>query len=149
MAPPGTKAIIYDDADSRASWAPRSLDAWLLGPSKDHYRCHLYYVPETTGYCVSGSADLFPQHCIAPLFSNEIHVNELSKEIQDTLTKLTRQKRTLQTIRTLAIHLDAFVSGTPLSRTPARDQPPEEQRVVPLQQTEEQRVITFQEPPLQ
>jgi hypothetical protein len=46
MAPPGTKAIIYDDADSRTSWAPHGLDAWLLGPSKDHYRCHLYYVPE-------------------------------------------------------------------------------------------------------
>ena len=30
-----------------------------------------------------------PQHCIAPPFSNETHVNELSEEIQDTLTKLT------------------------------------------------------------
>ncbi len=47
------------------------------------------------------------------------------------------------------VHLDASVSGTPLPRTPASDQPPEEQRVVPLQQMEEQRVITFQEPPLQ
>ena len=66
MARPGTKAIIYNDADLQASWAPHGLNAWLLGPSKDHYRCHVYYVPETTGYCVSGSADLFPQHCIAP-----------------------------------------------------------------------------------
>ena len=149
MAPPGTKAIIYDDADSRALSAPHGLDAWLLGPSKDHYHCHIYYIPETTGYCVSGSADLFPQHCIAPPFSNETHVNELSEEIQDTLTKLTRRERTLKTLRTLATHLDAFVSGTPLPRSPARNQPPEEQRVVPLQQTEEQRVVTFQEPPLQ
>ena len=36
MAPPGTKAIIYDDADLRASWAPRGLNVWLLSPSKDH-----------------------------------------------------------------------------------------------------------------
>ena len=92
MAPPGTKVIIYDDADSRASWAPHGLDAWLLGPSKDHYHCHLYYVPEAAGYCVSGSADLFPQHFIAPLFSNETVVNELSKEIQETLTKLTQRE---------------------------------------------------------
>ena len=68
MALPGTKAIIYDDSDLSASLAPRGLDAWLLGPSKDHYHCHLYYIPETTGYCVSGSADLFPQHCTAPPF---------------------------------------------------------------------------------
>jgi hypothetical protein len=45
MAPPGTKAIIYKDSDTRAFWAPQGLDAWLIGPSKNHYRCHLYYVP--------------------------------------------------------------------------------------------------------
>ncbi len=64
MAPPGTKAIIYEDSDTRASWASHGLDAWLLNLSKDHYKCHLYYVPETSDYCISGSADLFPQHCI-------------------------------------------------------------------------------------
>ena len=121
MAPPGTKAIIYNNADLGTSLAPRGLDAWLLGPSKDHYRCHLYYVPETTGYRVSGSADLFPQHCIAPPFSNKTHVNKLSEEIQDALTKLTRQKRTLTTLRTLALHLIAFVSRTPLPRTLTSD----------------------------
>ncbi len=143
MAPPGTKAVIYDNAGLRASQAPRGLDAWLLGQSKDHYRCHLYYVPETTGYRVSGSADLFPQ------LSNKTHVNKLSKEIQDALTKLTQQKQMLTTLCTLALHLDAFLSGTPLPRTPTSKQPPEELRVVSLQHTEEQRVIMFQEPPLQ
>ncbi len=37
LAPLGTKAIIYKDVDTRASWAPRGMDAWMLGPSKDHY----------------------------------------------------------------------------------------------------------------
>jgi hypothetical protein len=60
-----------------------------------------------------------------------------------------RRKRTLTILRTLVLHLDAFISGTPLPRTATSEEPPEEQRVVPLQQTEEQRVITFQEPPLQ
>jgi hypothetical protein len=36
MAPSGTKAVIYKDLDTRASWAPHGLDAWLLGSSKDH-----------------------------------------------------------------------------------------------------------------
>ena len=52
----------------KALWAPHGLDAWLLGPSKDHYWCHLYYVPKTKGYRVSGSADLFPQHFLAPSY---------------------------------------------------------------------------------
>ena len=30
MAPPGTRAVIYEDALSRASWGPRGLDAWYL-----------------------------------------------------------------------------------------------------------------------
>ena len=37
MAPPGMKAIINNNADSRASWVPHGLNAWLIGPSKDHY----------------------------------------------------------------------------------------------------------------
>jgi hypothetical protein len=41
LVPLGTKAIICKDADTRASWAPHGMDAWMLGPSKDHYQCHL------------------------------------------------------------------------------------------------------------
>jgi hypothetical protein len=88
MAPPGTKAIIYEDAETRTSWALHGLNALLLGPSKDHYRCHLYYVPKTSGYRVSGSADLFPQQCIALPYSHVSHVQELAEEIQTTLEKL-------------------------------------------------------------
>ena len=32
LAPPVTNAVIYKDLDTRASWAPHVLDAWLLGP---------------------------------------------------------------------------------------------------------------------
>jgi hypothetical protein len=46
LVPLGTRAIMYEDPETQESWAPRGLDAWLLGPSKDHYRCNLYYVPD-------------------------------------------------------------------------------------------------------
>ncbi len=118
MAPPGTKAIIYEDSDTRASWAPHGLDAWLLGPSKDRYHCHLYNVPNTNGYRVSGSADLFPQHCIAPPYFHKMQVHELLTEIQDVLKSVPRCNQTLQVLQTLAQHLDAFVSGTPLPPPP-------------------------------
>jgi len=142
MAPLGTKAIIYEDSDTRASWAPHGLNAWFLGSSKDHYRCHLYFIPETSGYRVSGSAELFPQHCIAPHFSNKTHVNELSEELKSTLPKLARRQHTLSTLRTLAQQLDSFVAGTP--PPPIVTQPPDEQRVIPLT-SDTQRVP----PPLQ
>jgi hypothetical protein len=91
----GPTTIIFEDSDTRASWAPHGLDAWLLGPSKDHHRCHLYYVPKTKGYRVSGSAELFPQHCIAPLYSHETHVTELVEEIKTTIPRLSRRARTM------------------------------------------------------
>ena len=113
MAPLGTRAIIYEDPETQESWAPRSLNAWLLGPSKDHYRCNLYYVPETRGYRVSAAADLFPQHCIAPSFMPESHVKELSIELQQNLKTMGRKTRTLSVLQHLAIHLDAYVTGQP------------------------------------
>jgi hypothetical protein len=83
MAPPGTKAIIYEDSNMGALWAPHGLDAWLLSPSKDHYRCHLYYVPETSSYHISDSAGFFPQHCIAPLYLHKTHLQELATELKE------------------------------------------------------------------
>jgi hypothetical protein len=145
MAPLGTKAIIYEDSNTHASWAPHGLDAWFLGPSKDHYRCHLYFVPETRGYRISGSVDLFPHHCSALLYSVDTHIKELSNELQDTFPKATRRERTLSVLRTLAQHLDAFISGTSLPSLPMVMLPQDKQRVTSTSPVGEQRVI----PPLQ
>ena len=101
MAPPVTKAIIYKDLETCVSWAPHDLDAWLLGPSKDHYWCHLCYVPKTKGYRVSGSADLFPQHCLALAYSPISHVRELSEEIKTNLSTLKRSTGTKQVMKDL------------------------------------------------
>ena len=38
MAPPGTKAIIYEAPAGRRSWGTRGLDAWYCGPALHHYR---------------------------------------------------------------------------------------------------------------
>jgi hypothetical protein len=37
LAPLGCKAIVYKDGNSRGLWVSRGIDAWYLGPSKDHY----------------------------------------------------------------------------------------------------------------
>ncbi len=64
----------------KPAWALHGVEVWMLGPSKDHYQCYLYYVPETTGYCVPGSVDLFLQHCIEPTFTPaDVSHNALQK----------------------------------------------------------------------
>ncbi len=37
MAPLGCKAVVYEDGNTRGSWASRGVDGWYLGPSMDHY----------------------------------------------------------------------------------------------------------------
>ncbi len=81
LALPGCKAVIYKAPVVRGSWASRGTDAWYLGPSADHHRCNLYYVPETHAYRILGSAKLFPQHCQVPNLSNNAHLKALTKEI--------------------------------------------------------------------
>jgi hypothetical protein len=86
---------------------------WLLGPSKDHYRCNLYNVPETRGYRVSAAADLFPQQCIAPSSTPESHMKEISIELQQNLKTMGRKTHTLRVLQDLAVHLEAYVTGQP------------------------------------
>ena len=84
LAPPGCKAIIYEAPAVRGSWASRGTDAWYLGPSADHYRCNIYYVPEMCAYRISGSAELFPQHCQVPNLSRHAHLKALTEELEIT-----------------------------------------------------------------
>jgi hypothetical protein len=68
---------------------------------------------KTSGYRVSGSANLFPQHCIAPPYSHVLHVQELAEELQTMLEKNTNKQRGMHVLRTLAKHLNAFINNTP------------------------------------
>eukprot|EP00804_Cyclotella_cryptica_P004885 CCRYP_004953-RA/>CCRYP_004953-RA protein AED:0.21 eAED:0.22 QI:0/0/0/1/0.5/0.33/3/0/1060 len=96
LAPPGTKAVIYESPTTRTSWGTQGLDAWYCGPAFDHYRNMKFYVPSTKAYRVSGSYDLFPQHCILPTFTPvQVH-RELFESLQ-TLDKPTKALDILNT----------------------------------------------------
>jgi hypothetical protein len=41
----GCKAVVYVDGDMRGLWALQGIDGWYLGPSMNHYRCDIYYIP--------------------------------------------------------------------------------------------------------
>jgi hypothetical protein len=55
---------------------------------------HVYFVPETCGYHISGSAELFPQHCQVPFLMWNEHLQEVIDELVTMLNKLTSEKRT-------------------------------------------------------
>jgi hypothetical protein len=81
LAPLGCKAVVYEDRDTRGLWASRGVDAWYLGPLQDHYRCDFYYIPEMRAYRISGSSELFPQHCQLPDMMLHQHLQELTNEL--------------------------------------------------------------------
>jgi hypothetical protein len=81
LAPLGCKAVIYEDGNTRGSWASQGVDGWYLGPSRDHYQCNIYFGPETKAYHVSGSTELFPQHCQLPSMMPHQHLRALTDKL--------------------------------------------------------------------
>jgi hypothetical protein len=77
LTPLVCKAIVYKDGDTCGSWASRGVYAWYLGPSKDNYRCDNYYIIKTRAYWISGSTELFPQHCQLPDLTPHQHLEAM------------------------------------------------------------------------
>ena len=60
LAPPGTKVVIHEKPDKRASWAAHGVDGWYLGPAVEHYRCYRVYVTNTRAERNADTVKFFP-----------------------------------------------------------------------------------------
>jgi hypothetical protein len=111
MAPPGTKAIIWESPTSRQSWAPRGIDAWYVGPAKDHYRLYRFYCPDTQAYRINGSVKFFPQHCKLPQLNDNQHADTVANELFECIPNLKKANRNT-IIRNIANRLKAMTTNT-------------------------------------
>ena len=119
MAPPGTRAVIHSSPLTRTSWGPRGIDAWYCGPAEDHYRCNLFYVPETRAMRISGSFELYPAHCQLPTLTPAEHTTQVAKEFircMEHLPCATRKRLITTTIATI----QQFTGKSP-TKTPGHD----------------------------
>jgi hypothetical protein len=66
IAPPGTKAVIYNDPSNRTSWGRHGNDAYYLNRAPEHWRCYKFFTPETNAFWISGASTFFPTHCKMP-----------------------------------------------------------------------------------
>ena len=140
LAPLGCKAIVYEDGDTRGSWASRGVDGWYLGPSKNHYRCDHYYIPETRAYRISGSTELFPQHCQLPNLTPMQHLKALTNEIHEETAKAAKSPQGRRLIKLLQSNLKKILSPTIAEQRVTG----EEERVampLPSEKEQQQRVI--------
>ena len=97
IAPLGTRALIYDDPDSRTSWAPRGIDAFYISPALLHYRCLRFFNPESRSFRTSGSYKLYPTHCTNPSISQADLTLQAANELCKTLQMSHAQKMMLST----------------------------------------------------
>jgi hypothetical protein len=81
LAPPGTRALVFEDPDTRESWAPHGNEAWYLGPALEHYRCYQFYIPDTKGIRITGSCEFFPHHCQTPTISTADAATHAAQEL--------------------------------------------------------------------
>jgi hypothetical protein len=93
LALPGCKVVIYENPKSHISWGSRGTDMWYVSPSLNHYQCNHYFVPEMRAYCISGSAELFPQLFQVPYLMWNKHLQEVITDLVMTLNKLPPKKR--------------------------------------------------------
>ena len=110
LAPPGTRAVIYEAPANRASWAPRGVDAWYCGPALEHYRCCHFYVPDTRAMRISGTYELYPTHCLLPTLSHLQHTDEVFNELLRSISPLPRAHK--QRILTRIIHRICSIATT-------------------------------------
>ena len=112
LTPPGCKAVMYEAPAVQGSWACQGTDAWYLRPSADHYRCNVYYVPETHAYRISQSAKLLPQHCQVPNLSANAHLKALTKELITTTATAAKTTKGCRLDKSLATASNAILTPT-------------------------------------
>ncbi len=112
MAPLGCKAVVYEDGNTRGLWASRGVDGWYLGPSMDHYQCNLYYIPDTRAYRISGSTELFRQHCQLPNLTPHQHFRALTDELTEATAIASATQKGLRLIKLLQENIKKILNPT-------------------------------------
>ena len=94
-APPGTRATIFNPPEIRSSWGPRALNAWYVGPVRHHYCNWYFYIPSTGGFCTSGQANFYPQHCEVPRENQPDEVRRLALTLTAAISRLMGEENTI------------------------------------------------------
>ena len=110
MAPPGTRAVVYEALAGRTSWGTRGVDGWYCGPAFDHYSNMRFYIPETKAYRITASYDLFSQYCQLLTLSDQQQNREVAKERIKSVQRLKNRPKKAA-IKDLKKTIDAMING--------------------------------------
>jgi hypothetical protein len=116
LAPLGCKAVVYEDGDTRGSWALQGVNGWYLGPLMDHYWCDIYCKPETRGYCISGSTKLFPQHCQLPDMTPHLYFCALTDKLTNDTERASTTPKGHRILCLLQDHITSLLAPPPMAK---------------------------------
>ena len=85
LAPPGTRALAFEDPGTRDSWAPHGKKAFVIGPAMEHYRSKKFHMPKTNATRITGTYELFPRHSKVPVISPTDTVAHAATELIDAI----------------------------------------------------------------
>eukprot|EP00804_Cyclotella_cryptica_P018372 CCRYP_015481-RA/>CCRYP_015481-RA protein AED:0.17 eAED:0.17 QI:0/0/0/1/1/1/2/0/862 len=112
LAPVGTRALILLDPNSRKTWQSHALDAWYVGPAKNHYRNYRFFIPTTKGYRISGSAKFFPKHTKMPAIEPGDTVRLAAQDLITAIKTLSTAPMTLSAQHKTALRQLADIFST-------------------------------------
>jgi hypothetical protein len=71
LVPLRTKALVYNNPATRASWAPHATYGFYVGPANNHYCCLYFYILSTWRFRFADMWQLYPAHCQVPVASEQ------------------------------------------------------------------------------
>ena len=88
LPPPGTKAVVFDDPQTRRTWDTHGTDAWYIGHAPEHYSCYQFFCPLTKGTRIGQNTEFFPHHCHIPHTSSAYRETLAATELTEALRNL-------------------------------------------------------------
>jgi hypothetical protein len=85
LAPAGCLVKVYENTDTRRSWAYHAKDAYYIKPAMNHYRCYTCYDPVTKHDLVSNTVQFFPKQCPMPATASTDRLIMILQDLHDTL----------------------------------------------------------------
>ena len=81
LAPPGTRVVVHEKPQQRASWAFHGVDGWYIGPSPEHYRCVKCYITKTKSERDADTVSFHPHTIEFPEISTLDYLQQASDDI--------------------------------------------------------------------
>ena len=87
LAPPGCKVIAYEGPSQRGTWHDRGTEGWYIGPSREHYRIHIIYIPKTHATRIGDpSTEFFPHDIATPKSDPRDNATNAALKLAEALT---------------------------------------------------------------